>query len=133
MGYKSEPYLYARAPELCRAITARYQQWCQDNKISKIAPRPFVNKEDVRKILEELLMGSEDPLPSVSEIGKRFGYRNATIISRHFPELCKLIIEKRRQQSCLVRSIMVDIPHLIFLDSSYKPSYVVEMKGISAF
>jgi TniQ len=98
LGYNSPTHLYRCSPELCSALTARYREWHQGSSVSRSSRQLLESGEDVRKRLEEILMSDEYPLPSIRQIGKRLGYRDGTTLHQRFPELCKAIFEKRRQQ-----------------------------------
>ncbi len=125
LGYKSPTHLYRCAPELCRAITARYRQWYQGSPVSRSGGQSRRSREDVRKRLEEILMSDEYPLPSIRQIGIRLGYRDEWTLHQRFPDLCKAIMEKRQHQ-------LLDDPlkrklEDILSDDSYPPPSLREV------
>lgn len=99
LGYRHEIYLYSRCPELCYAITAKYSQWHKSTPTIRSKRLKLLNKGEERKVLEEILNSNEYPLPSIREINRRIGYYfESRKLNHHFPDLCRVIIEKRREQ-----------------------------------
>lgn len=99
LGYSQEGYLYKRFSELYRSINARYASVQKSMQSRTIKRRSKIALDELREYLQEVLMSDEMPLPSISEISKRLGYRsNVKSISRRAPDLCAAIAEKRRQQ-----------------------------------
>ncbi len=80
LGYTSST-LYQYFPAMCHAITRRT---CK-----------VIDLNDVRRELEAALALQEGPIPSLKEIGKRVNYPE-TSLRRHFPNLCRAIVERRR-------------------------------------
>ncbi len=80
LGYDSST-LYHYFPAMCHAITRKSYR--------------VIDLKDVRRELEAILAQQDGPLPSLKEIGKRVNYSEASL-RRHFPDLCRAIVERRR-------------------------------------
>jgi AcrR family transcriptional regulator/predicted DNA-binding transcriptional regulator AlpA/transcriptional regulator with XRE-family HTH domain len=80
LGYTSST-LYRYFPAMCHAITRKSHR--------------VIDLNDVRQELEVILAQQDGLLPSLKEIGKRVYYPE-TSLRRHFPELCRAIVERRR-------------------------------------
>jgi DNA-binding XRE family transcriptional regulator/DNA-binding transcriptional regulator YhcF (GntR family) len=79
LGLKGTYQFYRHFPELSRCISSRYKEY--SNNILKI------------KLIEEL--NNQESCPkSLREISRILGV-NHTTLSKNFPDLCKLIVEKR--------------------------------------
>lgn len=105
--------------------------------------KPFkrLDIDRMRRALEEILVGDEEPPPSMHEVGRRLGYDH-NYLRKHFPELCRAIsaqyksyrsdrCEERLQRICCeIREATFKIHAQGFHPSSYrvmrslgKPSY----------
>lgn len=71
--------LYGHFPDLCKAITSRYN----DYKKAK-------SKEEMRRGLEAVLKSDECPFPSVHQVAERLRYSQRSLYN-HFPDLCNVI------------------------------------------
>jgi hypothetical protein len=67
----------------------------------KTSPKPF-DTAGLRRALETVLTGDEDPPPPMRQVAKRLGYRHADLHNR-FPDLCRAISARylayRKEQS----------------------------------
>ena len=95
LEFQSDDTLRFREPDLCRQIAARRR--ASSTAISSARP---LYKICEGNRLENILRGhlaQESPL-SLKEIGSELGYKAAHAIRRRFPELCRAIAAKRKQQ-----------------------------------
>lgn len=91
LGCRSTGYrFYARFPNLCRAVAARYRE--HRNK-------PF-DVEEARRSLEEML--TECPAPSFSEAARRLGHGRLFIRTK-FPELSAALSGRHKSWLCKQR------------------------------
>jgi AraC-like DNA-binding protein len=87
--------LWSREPELCRQIAARRR-----HSGTTVGAAMQLYKKSERRRLESILRGHlarENPL-SLNEIASRLGYKGSGSIRERFPELCREIAAKRKQQ-----------------------------------
>jgi hypothetical protein len=87
--------LWSRDPELCRQIAARRR----DSGTTVSASTQLYKRSEGRR-LERILrrhLARENPL-SLNEIASRLGYKGSGGISERFPDLCRAITAKRKQQ-----------------------------------
>jgi hypothetical protein len=74
LGYKGSNSIRSRFPEICAAIiTKRKQQSLQ-------------RKEQMRRAIEDARQ--ENPPPSLTQIGQRFGFTSENMLSITFPDIC---------------------------------------------
>ena len=95
LEFRSDDTLKLREPALCRQIVARRR--ASGTAISSARPL-YKICEGYR--LENILrahLAQESPL-SLKEIASKLGYKAAHAIRRRFPELCRAIAAKRKQQ-----------------------------------
>jgi TniQ len=104
--------------------------------LAKKTLRQF-DSDGVRRALVEALQTSEEPPPSVRELGRRWGYDVSKLIS-HFPDLCRSISQRyvkyrtskraqRLQRKCNeIRQTMYDLH-----EQGYYPSQVRVQKFLS--
>ncbi len=95
MNFRRAQTLWSRAPELCRQIAARRR-----NSGTTAGAAKQLYKKSERRRLESILRGHlarENPL-SLNEIASRLGYKGSGGIRERFPELCREIAAKRKQQ-----------------------------------
>jgi len=71
-------------PEACQVLVQRRQQYLAAKKLS------------ARHALEAALASDEEPPPSVAEVARQLAY-DPTTLSRHFPELCQTLVERRQR------------------------------------
>jgi AraC-like DNA-binding protein len=95
LGYRRWSSLYARFPELCRAITAKHQR---QNPNYRRLQRSSMSQDELRQALEGVLTSDEYPSSSVDEIARRLGYRSSSPLYRRFPELCHAISARHQEQ-----------------------------------
>ncbi len=92
---------YERFPDLCQAIVERRRIYYATKQAAQTIP--ITNQDDqllpvddmVRYELEAIVASDEDPLPSPNEIARRFE-QSPTTLRRHFPDLCRAIVERRQ-------------------------------------
>jgi len=95
LEFHSDETLRFREPDLCRQIAARRR----DSGTAVHSARPiFKNSEGYR--LENILRGhlAEEYPPSIRQIASELGYKGRHAIRDRFPELCRAITDKRKQQ-----------------------------------
>lgn len=95
LEFHSDDTLRFREPDLCRQITARRR--ASGTAVSSAKPL-FKSSEGYR--LENILrdhLAQESPL-SLKEIASTLGYKAPQAIRERFPELCRAITAKRKQQ-----------------------------------
>jgi hypothetical protein len=102
----------------------------------KVRPKPRkpfkrLDIDHMRRTLEEVLVGDEEPPPSVREVGRRLGYDHS-YLRKYFPELCRAISaqyknyrrdrrEERLQRICdEIREATFNIHAQGFYPSSYR-------------
>lgn len=95
LKFRRTQTLWAREPELCRQIAARRRD---SGRTVSAGAQLYARSEGQR--LESILgrhVALENPL-SLNEIASRLGYRGSGGIRERFPELCRAITAKRKQQ-----------------------------------
>jgi methylphosphotriester-DNA--protein-cysteine methyltransferase len=82
-----------RFPDLWAALV----QKCRDAEVAEVARcQGHCNTETVRRQLEAVLAGNEDPPPTMREVALRLGFTQK-MLHRFFPALCRAISAKRGQ------------------------------------
>jgi AraC-like DNA-binding protein len=95
LEFRSDDTLRFREPNLCRQIAARRR----DSGIAVSSTKPIFKRSEGYR-LENMLrdhLAQESPL-SVNEIASKLGYKAAQALRERFPELCRAITAKRKQQ-----------------------------------
>lgn len=140
LGYTSSN-LYARFPELCRAISKRYQAYQQTKaKSSFLAGQPALSGEptiplpldQLQSVLEAILAANETPPPSISQVANRFGYTRDQLRYR-FPELCRVLSRqaqhyRQNQKLAWQQALEASLAH----DENPPPSLAEVVKSIGA-
>ncbi|GFE69220.1 TetR family transcriptional regulator [Chroococcus sp. FPU101] len=77
----------------------------QSSKKARLSPQNF-NLELIENTLTTILSQSSESLPTLIDVAKQLNI-NRRLLSRHFPELCRQIVDKRRhyQHLCHIASI----------------------------
>jgi hypothetical protein len=81
LGHPDSAYIKRQLPKLCAAI---------DSKISRAKKHHFQRMGPVLKSAMH-----ENPVPTLAEVSRRFGYPYSAILQRHEPVLCKQLVERR--------------------------------------
>ncbi|HMR65731.1 MAG TPA: TniQ family protein, partial [Anaerolineae bacterium] len=88
---QSKNTLYSAFPELCQAIAEQGRQhWVRE-------------KLRMQHALAAALASEEAPPPSLAEMARQFACDRA-VLQRNFPELCRMIVERRQQPQAAKKS-----------------------------
>jgi transcriptional regulator with XRE-family HTH domain len=94
LRFRRPQTLWSREPGLCRKISARRH----DSGMTAGAATQLYKRSESQR-LESILRGhldQESPL-SLNEIASRLGYKSSTAIRERFPDVCRAIAAKRKQ------------------------------------
>jgi len=95
LKFRRTQTLYSREPELCRQIALRRRKsGLRPSVTTQLYPRS--ERLRVEAILRAYL-AKERP-PSINEIASKLGYKGSGGIRERFPELCRTIVAKRKEQ-----------------------------------
>jgi hypothetical protein len=95
LKFRRTQTLVSREPEFCRQIALRRRQsGLRPSVTGQLYPKS--KRRDIEAILRAHL--AEDSPPSINEIASKLGYKGSGGIRERFPDLCRVIVAKRKQQ-----------------------------------
>ncbi len=96
LQYKSRAALYRVDPVACKQIIANHSRSKRSCWWFRSGAVPICSTEKIKQRLEDSLARDEPMSPH--QIAGRLGYSSSSTISKRFPELCRAISAKIRQQ-----------------------------------
>jgi AraC-like DNA-binding protein len=98
LGYRHQTTLRVKFPELSKKITANYrksEKYLSGLQAKRAEAERRLDKKSQKKVLKQEL---NQPCPATLEyLAHRLGYTNSGSLRRRFPDLCQVLMEKRRQ------------------------------------
>ena len=103
LKFRCTQTLVSREPEFCSQIALRRRE-CGVRPIVTRQLYPRSERRRVEAIVRTHL--EEESPPSINEIAAKLGYKGSGGIRERFPELCRVIVTKRKQQVLVKKDVI---------------------------